>query len=94
MEPSLIEMKNQATLCMEDLFDKLELCARIGMLDTSSSYYNEVLLLKRTAFHCTSISQLGEVIEEGKTVEKNLDHWLAQKGVDTTALRWPKMPNI
>ncbi len=90
MDRENIRIKKELISCMEDLIDKIEFCASLGMRDTPS-LYNAVLDMEKTVSYAKIAADLENVLYKGQALEKNLDSWLLRHGKETTALFWPKI---
>jgi hypothetical protein len=90
-DPHFIENKEDVIDNLEAIQLTLQQCTAAGMLDLEDSFHNEVLDLIDEALLSKSSPELSEVIVKGKTLEVDMDTWLALKGRTTLSLTWPSL---
>lgn len=71
---------------MQEILNK---CVEDGMVDTGSSYYNELIDLLEDAHQVTSWPELMEVVTLAKTLEVDIDTWSSLHGRSSISLPWP-----
>jgi uncharacterized protein YoxC len=75
---------------LESLKNTLDECVDAGMLDPGAEFHNELLALMDEVDLAKTYLELNEVIEKAKTLEDDVDAWLALKGRTTLSLEWPR----
>ncbi len=60
-----------------------------GMPDESAAVYNEIVDLLDEASATELIEELPAIVINAENVEKRLDMWLSDQGIDTMELEWP-----
>jgi hypothetical protein len=87
-------------LAKEEVMDNLETlqmrissCQDQGMLDPSSSLYNEAVILFEDAEAIETAGELEEIIVKAKEMEHNIDTWISLHGGSTMELHWPRFSN-
>jgi len=69
----------------------LEEIENISLFDPDETLYNEIISLIDNAKGSDSPSDLAEVIQSAKVIEKSLDCWYAKEGIETIELIWPEL---
>lgn len=90
-ELQLIEDKELTVEALEILQESLSFCIEMGMSDPESGFHNKILDLIEEVSLSETYGDLEEVIAEGKSVEKDLESWLATQGRSTLSLSWPRI---
>lgn len=67
----------------------LERCVEEGMIDSESTYYNELSDLIDEAKLAKTWNELEEVITLAKTLETDIDAWMSMHGRTTISMPWP-----
>ncbi len=86
---SLLKAKTAVIENFESLKLKLDQAEDLGFIDTEEAYYNAMDTLLEDAKMAQSWDELAAVIDQGKTLEEDLDTWLSLKGFTTIGLQWP-----
>lgn len=87
---SLLEAKANVAENFEALELKLDQAVDLGFIDEGQAYYNAMDTLLDNAKIAESWDELAAVIDQGKTLEEDLDTWLSLKGYTTIGLQWPR----
>lgn len=74
---------------LETVQINLDACVDAGMIDSNSSYHNELCDLIDETRILETWEELEAVVFRGKALETDVDAWLSQKGRTTIALPWP-----
>ncbi len=90
-ELQFIEDKETAFDNLEALQDWLEACLDSGMHDPGDEIHNQILDLIEDTKIANGYPELDEIVAQGRTIERDLDAWLAQKGRTTLSLTWPHL---
>lgn len=90
-ELQFIEDKEETLDCLETLQEWLDACLDSGMHDVEEAMHNQILDLIEDTKIAKSKPQLEEVIVQARTIERDLDAWLSQKGRTTLSLDWPRL---
>lgn len=77
-------LKNLAVL----LFN-LNICTDAGMLDKDESLYNRIQDIIDEVNTVDTMEELEEFVAQAKTIESQIDLWLANQGETTIGLDWP-----
>lgn len=77
---------------LEQIQASLNRCTDEGMIDTDSTYYNELLGLMDETHIAATWEELEEVIAKAKTLEIDVAAWLSGHGRTSLSLPWPKKP--
>jgi len=89
-ELQFIEDKEETIDNLESLQEALQLCVNGGFHDIGEAIHNQLLDLIDDTVLSSTYPEIEEVIEQAKTIEKDLDVWLAHKGRTTFSLSWPR----
>ncbi len=74
---------------LDRMQSRLDVCTQAGMHDPGDQFYNEILGLIDETEIAKSQEELKEVITKAKTLEIDMDAWLARLGQTTVSLHWP-----
>jgi hypothetical protein len=74
---------------LDVLKQSLEMCINAGMHDIDEYFHNELLDLIDETVLAKNYPELEEVITKAKTIETDLEAWLASRGSSTLGLSWP-----
>jgi len=88
-EKKLIDAKEKILQNLSDLVDMLQQCENIGFHDYERAVYNELVDLQDETEAIDIYLELQLVINRSQTVEKQIERFLSQEGVSTTAINWP-----
>ena len=80
-----------------EIIDNLELIkartdtctSEFGMYDEDSHLYNEIVDLLEDTENTYTLLELSMIVMRAKTVEKNVNGWLASRGENSIELTWP-----
>lgn len=86
-----IEDKEEVLDNLEILNEWLDACIDGGMHDIDATVHNQILDLIDDTQIATRAAEIEEVIAQAKTIEVDLEAWLAQKGRTTLSLAWPRL---
>jgi len=88
-EDPLKQGKKDVIENLEALQEVLGRCVEDGMVDSESSYYNEIVDLLEDAHQVKNWPELMEIITLAKTLETDIDAWSALHGRSSISLPWP-----
>ncbi len=91
-DPQFIQAQNTVLDNLRILETTLDRCVDEGMIDLQSEYHNRLEDLLDGADIAKTWDDLIEVITIAKTLEEDVDTWLAFQGRTTIELIWPKKP--
>ena len=86
-----LRIKGEVLDNIETLLIRIDQCQQQGMVDPSSTMYNELLLISDEAEVSSTYEELEEVETKAKELEQNVDVWLARHGETTISLLWPNL---
>ncbi len=86
-----LEAREETLENIDLLKETLETCVDAGMLDPGEAFHNQLLDLVDETVIAKGYPELAEVISQARTIETDLEGWLASRGSSTIGLSWPKI---
>lgn len=90
-DPKFTQAKSDVIENLEALQMSLDRCVDEGMIDYESKYYNELADLVDDTHIVKTWEELKEIITLAKTIEVDIDGWVAQRGGSSISLDWPEL---
>jgi hypothetical protein len=83
--------KDQVKEAFETLLVRVDDCEELGLIDTGSALYNQILSIMDEVDLAKSFEELDEAIALGRDIEHNLDAFMLRQGMNTIDLDWPDL---
>ena len=90
---TLSQAKDLALENLEAIRMSLIRCVDEGMMDLEDTLHNEVLGLMDELDVLESWPEMEELIIRSKTIEHDIEAWLAMHGRTSISLVWPQIPS-